>query len=61
MFFSASENSVAQRLMKEMGWEKGKGLGATGQGEKDPIHVKMNIESRGMNIVYCASDGTKLL
>lgn len=33
--------------MSQMGWEKGKGLGANEQGDQDPIKVRMNIESRG--------------
>ena len=44
---------IGQKLMNQMGWEKGKGLGSNLQGEKDPIKVKTNIESRGEEYYNC--------
>ncbi|XP_067936183.1 PIN2/TERF1-interacting telomerase inhibitor 1-like isoform X1 [Watersipora subatra] len=46
--FGNDDSNIGQRLMKEMGWEKGRGLGLNEQGDKNPIKVKANRESRGL-------------
>ena len=43
----ADEDNIGSKLMSQMGWEKGKGLGLNEQGSKDPVKVRQNMESRG--------------
>ncbi len=34
--------------MEKMGWEKGRGLGARGQGGVEPISVRMKEDNKGI-------------
>jgi len=47
MLWFKDPGNIGKKLLTQMGWEKGKGLGLNEQGEKDPIKVHMNRESRG--------------
>ncbi|KAF6024406.1 PINX1 [Bugula neritina] len=55
--FSDDPGNIGKKLLTQMGWEKGKGLGLNEQGEKDPIKVHMNRESRGLG--FKRADGNK--
>ena len=44
----SDENKFGQKLLEKMGWEKGSGLGAAGQGQIDPITVKQKDDSKGI-------------
>lgn len=33
------ENNIGNKLLKKMGWSEGSGLGLSGEGRVDPMHV----------------------
>ncbi|XP_018020049.1 uncharacterized protein LOC108676480 [Hyalella azteca] len=48
---------MAKKLMENLGWKEGQGLGASNQGLPEPIKVHQNCESRGVG--YSAKRGVE--
>ncbi|KAF2349869.1 G-patch domain [Trinorchestia longiramus] len=56
-----SDNSMglgmARKLMENLGWKDGQGLGASNQGQAEPVKLHQNIDSRGVG--YTAKRGVE--
>ena len=44
---------LGERLMQQMGWEKGQGLGKEGSGRKEHIRVKKKDNNEGVSVAVC--------
>lgn len=42
------KNKFGFKLMKQMGWEEGKGLGQDGQGMSENLKIKVNFDNKGL-------------
>ena len=49
------DSKFGQKLLEQMGWSKGKGLGANQQGSVEPIAVKQKADNKGVG--YSGHDG----
>lgn len=50
LFQGVARNDFAFKLLKQMGWEEGMGLGKEKQGIKTHIRVKKNLEQSGVGL-----------
>jgi hypothetical protein len=51
LFQGVARNDFAFKLLKQMGWEEGMGLGKEKQGIKTHIRVRKNVEQSGVGLV----------
>ena len=45
-----------RRMLEQMGWAEGGGLGARGQGRADPLRLKANSDARGLGSTHSSDD-----